>query len=892
MILERNKQRVDTLYTDAIDTDHQIAFSIDTNAQALIIDRLTDLYNDPLDASIREIISNAIDATVACASDKPIDVYAPTEENPFLTIRDYSLGMSLEDLETIYTKFGTSTKVSDNEQIGAYGLGAKAPLSYTHHFYIRSIYQGQVHRGMVARTEEGLFLNLENPQPTSKLSGLQVTIPIKEDDVERTRALLNKYFYTNPLISNATLKFHRLEEPSGSPYQELIKLNISEDDTLAIYGDAQGAQMFYRPFINFLKSQYLTVHTDKMSHDDINALKTILHNPISLMLDNYTIQQIVNEGNFILQGYAYKSKSDKTGLQPFLIELKPGYVDFSSSRDAIVHTEKTKQFLETLYQKLQTNAFTHLQTITPEQCQIIASNLKEGARHGTNTIIYENQVVYNCETILKLLNQIVPLPETSTLKKVLTVYDVSANGYNNVIEQGAIYKKDGTVNFFYRGTVKDIRAQLTDTETLEGHELYVFSKLSDAKTIVLANAKAKDFFKNRPRIHAFALGSGQRGTYNVIEYTGSVEEATVQFPNYIIKDSSDFNISKSGSTLAVEPNYYQEFISINAFTYDDNDVTINELMEALDLTANSRFITGGNLTFKQLIERDPRIALVITDDVNNFKLKERLLALKPDILRNKLILTLSSWGATASLIKRLSLRDETESLYYLQTSRYCLRKDDMLDHVSTISDDYFIEKQSKDQLIYERIPYVPNDRTIQFDQTFLNLDLKRGLTYLFLYPRTKLNYQTYKIIDDSSIDQYQLIFPNLYAETINNALETYPDHPALLAQQNIFQDLSPDELQAFGPLQPEQLRHRWLSRTENLDKTFYTVLYHILNQPNFVQIIDDAVRDAEDIKEMIEDTTISPKERIIQMFFDINDDQATIEVDLIDAFVKVYKDLM
>ena len=61
----------------------------------LIIDRLTDMYADRETAVIREYSCNALDAHIEAGVTAPIEVSTPGPMEPFLTIRDYGVGLCL-----------------------------------------------------------------------------------------------------------------------------------------------------------------------------------------------------------------------------------------------------------------------------------------------------------------------------------------------------------------------------------------------------------------------------------------------------------------------------------------------------------------------------------------------------------------------------------------------------------------------------------------------------------------------------------------------------------------------------------------------------------------------------------------------------------------------------
>ena len=131
-------------------------------AQSLLIQRLTELYEDPIEATVRETVSNAIDAvSVATSGSEPeVHIYKPTSLNPVFTVKDNGVGMTYEDLKNVYSKYGASTKADDLEQIGAYGLGAKAPLSYGTEFTVTSVKDGEKTTVMVAREEMTNFIKI------------------------------------------------------------------------------------------------------------------------------------------------------------------------------------------------------------------------------------------------------------------------------------------------------------------------------------------------------------------------------------------------------------------------------------------------------------------------------------------------------------------------------------------------------------------------------------------------------------------------------------------------------------------------------------------------------------------------------------------------------------
>lgn len=116
-----------------------ISFSI--GDEGIIMDFLrSKLYSDPIGSICREITCNARDAhREAGIPERPILITLPTTFESILRIRDYGMGINPDRMNNVYSQYGTSTKRESNEQVGAFGIGAKSPFAYTPQFTITSI---------------------------------------------------------------------------------------------------------------------------------------------------------------------------------------------------------------------------------------------------------------------------------------------------------------------------------------------------------------------------------------------------------------------------------------------------------------------------------------------------------------------------------------------------------------------------------------------------------------------------------------------------------------------------------------------------------------------------------------------------------------------------------
>lgn len=156
---------------------------IDKSAAGLVMDILAKLYANPLAAAIREYTSNAIDAQIASGSNKPVEVNLPSQQNQWLTIRDYGKGLTAFDILTVYANFGSSDKRDSNEFIGGFGIGSKSGLAISDAIYVNSWTDGKKNSFVIKRTPDGIvtqFLEEDIDAPYAD-TGTEVKIFVNEN---------------------------------------------------------------------------------------------------------------------------------------------------------------------------------------------------------------------------------------------------------------------------------------------------------------------------------------------------------------------------------------------------------------------------------------------------------------------------------------------------------------------------------------------------------------------------------------------------------------------------------------------------------------------------------------------------------------------------------------
>lgn len=298
--------------------EKSIKIDIDKNNMDFILTRLTDLYKDPLKSTIREVMSNAIDATIEAKSNKAIEITLPTILSPILHIRDYGVGMDIEDLENIYTKYGNSTKRNDFEQIGSFGLGAKSPLSYTSSFTIETIKNNTKITGIVSRTEKGIYLNIVSQLKTTEENGTKISIPILEKDMLSVEKVFKMYKERENVISvpiNILNFINYKEEDNDYTFEKLNEFIIDD--------------MSFELYAYISKQEYERIYFyEYFSTDFYQNMKLSL----------------------LLEGWDYSlSNSWRDFRYRIYVKAPKNIVDFIPSREEILSNERKELLLTKIY---------------------------------------------------------------------------------------------------------------------------------------------------------------------------------------------------------------------------------------------------------------------------------------------------------------------------------------------------------------------------------------------------------------------------------------------------------------------------------------------------------------------------------------------------------------
>lgn len=207
------------------DVEEELEFDVAPDKFGMIF-RMFYEYSDPISSLVREITSNCIDSHSEARDFRDLSIdqllqagYGKDikdEEDRFLYImemqeifknwisrsvtvemvqessfngtpalikfHDYGVGLSPDRISRIYSKFGSSTKSATNNQIGAFGLGAKSPLGYTSMFTVKTRWQGVERIYAIHRTSKAPVIKPLGEEPTERTNGTTVEVVINEND--------------------------------------------------------------------------------------------------------------------------------------------------------------------------------------------------------------------------------------------------------------------------------------------------------------------------------------------------------------------------------------------------------------------------------------------------------------------------------------------------------------------------------------------------------------------------------------------------------------------------------------------------------------------------------------------------------------------------------------
>lgn len=331
-----------------------LALSIDENGVEHLMGTLTNLYSRPAEAVFREYVSNAMDSHIKAGIDTPIEVdlqnhgYTPVETGVrstnigFLRVTDHGVGMSKDDISNVYSRYGNSTKRESNQQIGAFGLGAKSALAISDRFDGVSVKDGVEIKFFVKKNSRGVgVIHFVSEETTKKSNGFTVTIPLA---APKTISRGEQGHYDSMLNLVNKSEFFKTWKPGS------VKLN---GNPIAVNHTVHDASTYLPVFMGDVELAWVRYYATKDGHT-----QSYHHNNLP-SLSIAGIRYEIQDGDGLIFNQGMKNIMDteagrflgilKTYGHDVIVNLPIGSVDLTPSREQIMLTERTMKSLESTF---------------------------------------------------------------------------------------------------------------------------------------------------------------------------------------------------------------------------------------------------------------------------------------------------------------------------------------------------------------------------------------------------------------------------------------------------------------------------------------------------------------------------------------------------------------
>ncbi len=186
------------------------------------------LYNNPNLAVVRETICNQWDAHIE-AGLKHLPVLITIDEDNFIHFRDYGHGIPTSKIGAVYGTYGASTKKSNTNVTGGFGLGCKSPFAYTDSFQVTSWNQGKmsiynVTKSSVETDGKPGIIPIVTDADTDQ-TGLEVKFQLRKEDINEFCRYIQSIVYNGEI--EAVLRMPKLvRQDDGSNKVEMLDTKL------------------------------------------------------------------------------------------------------------------------------------------------------------------------------------------------------------------------------------------------------------------------------------------------------------------------------------------------------------------------------------------------------------------------------------------------------------------------------------------------------------------------------------------------------------------------------------------------------------------------------------------------------------------------------------------
>lgn len=246
-----------------VGADSSSSFGIAMNAKAFRVLSST-LYQNKIGSIVREVSCNAVDAHImADLADVPFEIHLPDMFEPWFAVRDFGVSMTHETVQKVLTRYFESTKDQSNDAIGAFGLGAKSPFSYTDQFTVTTWIKGQKTVYSAYVMSDGLpKLDVMHVEDSDEPRGVEVKISVKREDYNTfKREVVNQLqlFPVKPTITNGEVQWITYDYEVETELYKLIKSQYGNRGVVISQGNvgyplyAENMKMADPAILNFIR---------------------------------------------------------------------------------------------------------------------------------------------------------------------------------------------------------------------------------------------------------------------------------------------------------------------------------------------------------------------------------------------------------------------------------------------------------------------------------------------------------------------------------------------------------------------------------------------------------------------------------------------------------------
>lgn len=293
---------------------------------------LTEQYQDPMEAAIRETISNALDATASAGSDAPV-VISLSGLNCNLSVTDHGTGMSREEVENHFLFYGSSTKREDFNSIGAKGIGAKAPLAYSDEFTVATVKDGRK-TIITVRKDDGYGYDIVADHDTMEHNGTTIVFRVNNTDISAVEGILSSYRQID--VDN------RLDISYSDMKPATFFDHFTQVDDFVYHTEEDGTQIKARMWVNSDYMGNCNLPWGMFSHNKKNTDGLFLFGGWAYNVSN---------GNSSMERRNYMDTYNDSVHTRFIVELLPGVLNFPSSRDSIMRNDRFEKITDAVHSR-------------------------------------------------------------------------------------------------------------------------------------------------------------------------------------------------------------------------------------------------------------------------------------------------------------------------------------------------------------------------------------------------------------------------------------------------------------------------------------------------------------------------------------------------------------